>query len=54
MLEEYEESKLLCEYDEAKTLYERVKFYCDFHGLNFLTVEKDKCIFNLMKILKIR
>lgn len=32
---------------DAKEIYEKLKFYCDFHGLDFLNISETESIVNL-------
>ena len=45
---EIDENDLIYSYSE--NLFEKLKFYCDFHGLNFLTESKNTCIYNLSSL----
>jgi len=35
----------------AEDIFNKMKFYCDYHGLNLLNVHPDICIRNLIHIL---
>jgi len=37
--------------EEAKTIYEKLKFYCEFHGLDLLTSPESECINDLFLLL---
>ena len=37
--------------DMLEDVYDKLKFYCDFHNLNFLNKSKHFCINNLMNII---
>ena len=35
----------------SQKIFEKMKFYCDYEGLNFFTSSKYECIYNLIDIL---
>ena len=36
----------------AETIYNKLKFYCDFNGLDFLNISKSICISNLIPFIE--
>ena len=39
------------EEETAEEIYTRLKFYCDFHGLDMLTSQSSKCIYDLSVLM---
>lgn len=35
----------------AESIFDKIKFYCDYHGLNMLNVSRNICIENLRDML---
>ena len=38
---------------QAKEIYEKLKFYCEFHGLDFLNVSETQAITDLVQLLDV-
>lgn len=36
---------------QAKEIYQKLKFYCDFHGLDFLNLSETHAISDLIQLL---
>ncbi len=38
--------------EQLKEIYDRLKFYCEFHGLDFLNISETEAIINLSYIIE--